>query len=245
MRIDILTLFPSMFAGPFDESIIARAVARGLISIHLHNIRDWAMDRHRTVDDTPYGGGAGMVIRADLLGRAIEAVRALDRPGPVVLLTPQGRLLTHAVARQLAAWPRLILVCGRYEGVDERVRALHVDEEISIGDYVLTGGELPAMVLVDAVARLVPGVVDAESLEHESHAAGLLEYPHYTRPARYHGLGVPSVLLSGHHGEIARWRREQALRRTYLRRPELLARAGLEKADRAFLRELGWKDTEE
>jgi tRNA (guanine37-N1)-methyltransferase len=241
MRIDILTLFPSMFAGPFDESIIARAIQQGLVTIHLHNIRDWATDRHRTVDDTPYGGGAGMIMRPDVLGRAIEAVRALDRRALVVLLTPQGRLLSHEVARQLAAWPRLILVCGRYEGVDERVRALHVDEEISIGDYVLTGGELPAMVLVDVVARLVPGVVDAESLEHESHAAGLLEYPQYTRPARYAGLGVPPVLLSGHHAEIARWRREQALRRTYLRRPDLLERVHLEK-DRALFSSAGGKE---
>lgn len=238
MRIDILTLFPEMFAGPLGHSIIGRAIAQGLVQIHLHNIRDYARDRHRTVDDTPYGGGAGMVMKADVLGAAIEAVRALDTPSPVTLLTPQGRLFSQALAQEMAGRERLILVCGHYEGVDERVRLLHVDEEISIGDYVLTGGELPAMVVVDAVVRLLPGVLDQESLLLESHHQGLLEHPHYTRPAVYGGLGIPSTLLSGHHAEIARWRREQALRRTLLRRPELLSRAELTPADRAYLNNL-------
>lgn len=245
MRIDILTLFPEMFAGPFDRSILARAVAQGLVQIHLHNIRDHARDRHRTVDDTPYGGGAGMVIKADVLGRAIEAVRALGEPATVTLLTPQGRLFEQRRAREMAGRERLILVCGHYEGVDERIRPLHVDEEISIGDYVLTGGELAAMVVVDAVVRLLPGVLDAASPLQESHHQGLLEHPHYTRPAVYGGLGIPPTLLSGHHAEIARWRREQALRRTFLRRPELLARARLTAEDQAYLRALGWKPPED
>ncbi len=243
MRIDILTLFPGMFEGPFSESIIRRAVEEGRVQIFLHNIRDWAADRHRTVDDTPYGGGAGMVLKPDVLGQAITAVRALDRPAPVILLTPQGRLLTQPLVAELAGRPRLILLCGHYEGVDERVRLLHVDEEVSIGDYVLTGGELPAMVLVDAVVRLLPGVLDAESLAAESHQQGLLEHPHYTRPATYGGLGIPPVLLSGHHAEIARWRRREALRRTFWRRPDLLARAPLTAEDIAFLRTLGWEGT--
>ncbi len=241
MRIDVLTLFPGMFAGPFGESIVGRAVQRGLVEICLHNIRDWAADRHHTVDDTPYGGGAGMVMKAEPLGAAIEAVHALADPAPVILLTPQGRLLTQALVQQLSCRPRLILVCGHYEGIDERVRVLHIDEEVSIGDYVLTGGELPAMVLADAVIRLIPGVLDEESPLQESHHEGLLEYPHYTRPAEYGGLIIPPTLLSGHHAEIARWRRREALRRTLLRRPELLERAELTKKDQEFLGELGWE----
>ena len=242
MRIDILTLFPGMFTGPFSESIVRRAVEEGRVQIFLHNIRDWATDRHRTVDDTPYGGGAGMVLKPEVLGRAIRAVRALAEPAPVILLTPQGRPFHQRLAAELAGRPRLILLCGHYEGVDERVRLLHVDEEVSIGDYVLTGGELPAMVLVDAVVRLLPGVLDQESLAAESHHQGLLEYPHYTRPATYGGLTVPPILLSGHHAEIACWRRREALRRTFLRRPDLLAVAPLTAEDRAFLRTLGWTE---
>ncbi len=245
MRVDILTLFPEMFAGPFGESIVGRATQRGLVEICLHNTRDWAIDRHRTVDDTPYGGGAGMVMKAEPLGAAIEAVRALAGPAPVILLTPQGRPLTQALAQQLSCRPRLILVCGHYEGIDERVRVLHIDEEISIGDYVLTGGELPAMVLADAVIRLIPGVLDEESTLQESHHDGLLEHPHYTRPAEYGGLVIPPTLLSGHHAEIARWRRREALRRTLLRRPELLEKAELDKKDREFLRGLGWGGQDE
>ncbi len=238
MRIDILTLFPEMFAGPLGESIVGRAAREGRVEILLHNIRDWAHDRHRTVDDYPYGGGAGMVLKAEPLGAAIEAVRRMGRPAPVILLTPQGRLLRQPLVEELAGRPRLILVCGHYEGVDERVRLLHVDEEVSIGDYVLTGGEVPAMVLVDAVVRLLPGVIEGASLEQESHHSNLLEHPHYTRPATYHGLTVPPVLLSGHHAEIVRWRRHQSLRRTLLRRPDLLEEAAITPEERAFLEEL-------
>jgi tRNA (guanine37-N1)-methyltransferase len=245
MRIDILTLFPDMFTSPFGQSIVGRAVERGHVRILLHNIRDWASGRHRTVDDSPYGGGAGMVMKADVLGAAIAAVRAQAEPAPVILLTPQGCLLTQSLAAELAGRPRLILVCGHYEGVDERVRLLHVDEEISIGDYVLTGGELPAMVLVDTVVRLLPGVLDQESLLLESHHPGLLEYPHYTRPAVQGGLAVPPVLISGHHAEVARWRRREALRRTLLRRPDMLARLRLTPEDEDFLHRLGWQPFKE
>lgn len=224
-RIDILTLFPGMFAGPFAESIVARAVAAGVVEIHLHNLRDWSTDRHRTVDDAPYGGGAGMVLKPEPLFRAIGDLQAQagEPPTHVVLMTPQGTVLTQKVVASLAARPHLLLVCGHYEGVDERVRAHAVDEEISIGDYVLSGGELPAMVLVDAVVRLLPGALGSpESAQEESHAAGLLEYPHYTRPVEFRGWRVPDVLLSGHHAQIARWRHEQAKERTKARRPDLL-----------------------
>lgn len=241
MRIDILTLFPGMFQGPLGESIVGRAVEAGQVQLCLHNIRDWAGDRHRTVDDTPYGGGAGMVMKADVLGAAIEAIRSLGERAPVTLLTPQGRPLTQEVVRELAGRPRLILVCGHYEGIDERARLLHVDDEISIGDYVLTGGELPAMVVIDAVVRLLPGVLDDESLLQDSHHQGLLEYPHYTRPASYGGLGIPPKLLSGHHAEIERFRRQESLRRTLLRRPDLLDHAPLSAQDIAYLRTLGWE----
>lgn len=246
MRFDILTLFPAMFQGPLTESILKRAQQAGRIEIHLHDIRQWTTDRHRTADDTPYGGGAGMVMKAEPLAAAIRAVRATDdRPGVTILLTPDGELLTQQIVRELATLPRLLLVCGHYEGIDERVRETLIDRELSIGDYVLTGGELAAMVVVDAVARLVPGVIDSESIVEESHSDFLLEYPHYTRPAVWEGRAVPPVLLSGHHGEIARWRRAERLRRTLARRPDLLARAAvagvLTKADLALLAELGWR----
>lgn len=246
MRFDILTLFPAMFQGPLTESILKRAQQAGRIEIHLHDIRQWTTDRHRTADDTPYGGGAGMVMKAEPLAAAIRAVRATDdRPGVTILLTPDGELLTQQIVRELATLPRLLLVCGHYEGIDERVRETLIDRELSVGDYVLTGGELAAMVVVDAVARLVPGVIDSESIVEESHSDFLLEYPHYTRPAVWEGRAVPPVLLSGHHGEIARWRRAERLRRTLARRPDLLARAAvagvLTKADLALLAELGWR----
>jgi tRNA (guanine37-N1)-methyltransferase len=235
-----------MFQGPLTESILKRAQQAGRIEIHLHDIRQWTTDRHRTADDTPYGGGAGMVMKAEPLAAAIRAVRAADeRPGVTILLTPDGELLTQQIVRELATLPRLLLVCGHYEGIDERVRETLIDRELSIGDYVLTGGELAAMVVVDAVARLVPGVIDSESIVEESHSDFLLEYPHYTRPAVWEGRAVPPVLLSGHHGEIARWRRAERLRRTLVRRPDLLARAAaagvLTKADLALLAELGWR----
>jgi tRNA (guanine37-N1)-methyltransferase len=244
MRFDILTLFPGMFAGPLGESILKRAQQAGHISVGLHNIRDWATDRHRTADDAPYGGGAGMVMKAVPLAAAIRAVLASEAP-PVILLSPDGELFTQAVAAELAAEPRVILVCGHYEGLDERVREALITRELSIGDYVLTGGELAAMVVVDAVARLVPGVIDGESIAEESHSDGLLEYPHYTRPAAWEGREVPAVLTSGHHGEVARWRRRERLRRTLARRPDMLARAHaqglLDTKDLAYLAELGWR----
>ena len=226
-RIDILTLFPEMFQGPLDASIVARAREQGLVEIALHNIRDWAFDKHRRVDDEPYGGGAGMVMKPEPLFAAVEAVQQqADSQAHVVLLTPQGRLLTQEVVEELAAMPRLLLVCGRYEGVDERVREHLVDDEVSIGDYVLSGGEPAAIVLVDALVRRIPEALgNEESLDEESHARGLLEYAHYTRPAEFRGWQVPDVLLSGDHPEVETWRRRQGLLRTAKRRPDLHSRA--------------------
>ena len=224
MHFDILTLFPEMFAGPLGTSIIGKAREKGLLSVDLRNIRDYALDKHAIVDDTPYGGGAGMVLKADVLVRAIEAVKG-DEPAPVVYLTPQGRLFDQQLAAELAQLPRLILLCGHYEEIDERVRQKWIDREISIGDYVLTGGELPAMVVIDAVARLLPGVLgDSTSAEQDSFQTGLLDHPHYTRPAEFRGMQVPEVLLSGNHELIRRWRLKESLRRTLLRRPDLLQR---------------------
>ena len=227
MRVDVLTLFPEAFAGPLDVSIIKRARDNGDLDLHLHQIRDHATDRHRSVDDYPFGGGHGMVMKVDVLDDALSHVQAQDeQPATVVYLSPQGKRLDDALVRELAIEPRLALVCGRYEGVDERFIEHFVDVEVSIGDYILTGGELPAMVLIDAVARHIPGVLGAErSSEDESFAEGLLEHPQYTRPAEYKGWSVPEVLLSGHHENIERWKREQRLRRTRERRPDLLADA--------------------
>ncbi|MBI2856397.1 MAG: tRNA (guanosine(37)-N1)-methyltransferase TrmD [Chloroflexi bacterium] len=249
MNIHILSLFPEMFRGPFDESIVKRAVERGLVSIHIHNIRDYAEDRHRIVDDYPFGGGGGMVMKPEPLFHAVEAVRSvIESEGgdqqatqaAVVLLSPQGNLLTQETAQDLSQRQALILICGHYEGVDERVREHLVDLEISIGDYVLSGGELPAMVLVDALVRLVPGAVgDSLSIEDDSHASGLLQFPQYTRPAEYCGWPVPPVLLSGNHEEVRKWRRRQAFLRTRQRRPDLLAKAPLSPEDRRFLEEQG------
>jgi tRNA (guanine37-N1)-methyltransferase len=246
MRFDVLTLFPEMFTGPLQESIIKRAQERGLISVHLHNIRDYATGRHRITDDAPYGGGGGMVMKPEPIFAAVEAVLGDEKGVPVILLSPQGRLFTHEVARELSRYPRLVLICGRYEGVDERVREHLATDEISIGDYVLSGGELAAMVIIDAVTRLLPGVLgDPGATFEDSYAWGLLEYPHYTRPAVFRGWAVPEVLLSGNHAAIARWRREQALRRTLERRPDLLERAPLTEEDRAFLARLGWRKSPE
>lgn len=230
MRIDILTLFPEMFQGPFSVSILKRAIDRGLVSINIHNIRDYAHDKHRTVDDYAYGGGAGMILKPEPIFETVESITSDVKPAKgdlsVILLTPQGRLFSQQIAQELSAYGHLILICGRYEGVDERVREHLVTDEISIGDYVLSGGELAAMVVVDAVVRLLPGVLGSEaSLREDSHISGLLEYPQYTRPAVFRGWAVPEVLLSGNHAEIAKWRREQAIRRTRERRPELLDRA--------------------
>lgn len=238
MHFDILTLFPEMFAGPLGTSIIGKAREKGLLSVDLRNIRDYALDKHAIVDDTPYGGGAGMVLKADVLVRAIEAVKG-DEPAPVVYLTPQGRLFDQQLAAELAQLPRLILLCGHYEEIDERVRQKWIDREISIGDYVLTGGELPAMVVIDAVARLLPGVLgDSISAEQDSFQTGLLDHPHYTRPAEFRGMQVPEVLLSGNHELIRRWRLKESLRRTLLRRPDLLQRKELSEEERQILAEL-------
>ncbi len=221
MDIDIITLFPGMFRGPLEESILARAVEKGLLQIRVHNLREFASGRHQVVDDYPFGGGPGMVMKPEPIFAAVESIRR--EGGRVVLMTPQGRPFRQAIAREFAQEQQLVLLAGHYEGVDERVRQHLVDDELSIGDYVLTGGELAAMVVCDAVARLIPGVLGAgESTVEESFAAGVLEYPQYTRPAEFRGWRVPEVLLSGDHARVARWRREQSLLRTLHRRPELL-----------------------
>lgn len=235
MRIHILTLFPNMFDGPFGESIIKRAIDRGLVQIAIYNIRDYTSDRHHVVDDYPYGGGRGMVLKPEPIFEAVEAIKG-NSEMPVILLTPQGRLFDQKVAQELAKYEEMILICGHYEGVDERVREHLVTDEISIGDYVLSGGELAAMVVVDAVVRQLPGALGAEgAVTDDSHSSGLLEYPQYTRPRVFRGWEVPPVLLSGNHAEIARWRREQSLLRTLRRRPDLLERADLSPEERRLL----------
>ena len=239
MRIDIVTLFPELVGGPLGTSIVGRAAASGLVEYRVHDLRDHGLGRHRSVDDYPYGGGAGMVMRPEPVFAAVEPLRAAG--AHVVLLDPAGERLGDGLARELAALPHLALVCGRYEGIDERIRTI-VDREVSIGDYVLTGGELPALVLVDAIVRLVPGVISEASHAGDSFASGLLEYPQYTRPERFGDLQVPSVLLSGHHGEVERWRRREALRRTLERRPDLLDGAELDPEDRAVLDDLRGED---
>jgi tRNA (guanine37-N1)-methyltransferase len=239
MKFHLLTLFPGMFSGPLTESILKRAQENGLLEVALHNIRDYASDKHRTTDDYPYGGGAGMVMKVEPLAACLEAVRTTAPRAKVVLTSPRGTVFTQEVAQDLAAEPELIVICGRYEGVDERVKELFVDHELSIGDYVLTGGELAAMVVIDAVTRLLPGVLGSEeSAVDESFSAGLLEYPQYTRPPEFRGLNVPDVLLSGNHAVIARWRHQQALRRTWQSRPDLLRSAILSPEDKAYLQRL-------
>jgi tRNA (guanine37-N1)-methyltransferase len=259
MRFDIFTLFPGIFEGPVRESMIKRAIDAGLLDVQLHNIRDYAAGRHQVTDDYPYGGGGGMVMKPEPVFAAVESVLGLevgnwkleDRVGadsvasnfqpptsniPIILLTPQGRVFNQRIAYELAQYDRVALICGRYEGFDERIREHLATDEISIGDFVLTGGELAALVVLDAVIRLKPGTLgDPEGASDDSHASGLLEYPHYTRPPEFRGWGVPEVLLSGDHAKVDRWRREQALRRTWLRRPEMLAAVELTKADRVFL----------
>jgi tRNA (guanine37-N1)-methyltransferase len=230
VHIDIFTLFPEMFQGPFNFSILKRAIDHGLVSMNIHNIRDYTHDKHHTVDDYAYGGGAGMILKPEPIFEAVESIKSNIKPEigelPVILLTPQGRLFSQQIAQELSAYSHLILICGRYEGVDERVREHLVTDEISIGDYVLSGGELAAMVVVDTVVRLLPGVLGSEaSLMEDSHVDGLLEYPQYTRPVEYRGWSVPGVLLSGNHAQIAKWRREQSIQRTSERRPELLDKA--------------------
>jgi len=245
MHFDILTLFPSMFRGPLEESILKRAQESGRLSVTLHNIRDYTTDKHHVTDDTPYGGGGGMVMKPEPIFAAVEAILEKDTDAPVILLSPQGRLFTQDIAFELARSQlgrqrqRILLICGRYEGVDERVRQHLVTDEISIGDYVLTGGELAAMVVVDSVTRLLPGVLgDPGAALDDSHASGLLEGPHYTRPAVFREWQTPDVLRSGNHAAVARWHREQALRRTAERRPDLLDRADLTPQDREFLAKL-------
>ncbi len=236
MHFDIFTLFPGMFQGPFSESILKRAQERGLLSIALHNIRDATTDRHHIVDDYPYGGGAGMVMKPEPIFASIEAVY---QGGPIILMTPQGRTFNQQIARELAQESRVSLLCGHYEGIDERVCRHLVTDEISIGDYVLTGGELAAMIVVDAVSRLMPGVLTEGSAEDESHSNNLLEYPQYTRPPEFRGWRVPDILLSGHHAQITRWQRKEALRKTRQRRPDLFARLDLSsKQDIKLLKEL-------
>lgn len=244
LRFDIFTLFPGMFAGPLGESILRRAQAAGLIDIHVHDIRTWTTDRHRTADDTPYGGGAGMVMRAEPIVAGVESLpqpTGTDRPR-VLVMAAGGRAFNQAMAHELADAAGIVLICGHYEGIDERAIETLDAEPVSVGDYVLTGGELPAMVITDAVARLVPGVIDAESIRQESFGDGLLEYPHYTRPETFRGRPVPPVLLSGHHARIDAWRREQSIRRTARQRPDLLRlaseRGHLSDADRALARDL-------
>jgi len=244
MHIDILTLFPEMFDSPFSASILKRAIDRKLVSISLHNIRDRTHDKHHTVDDYAYGGGIGMVLKPEPIFETVESIKSgyADQESsqlPVILLTPQGRRFSQEIAYELSKCSHLILICGRYEGVDERVREHLVTDEISIGDYVLSGGELAAMLVVDAVARLLPGVLgSADSATDDSYATGLLEYPQYTRPALYRGWAVPQVLLSGDHAQIAKWRREQAIQRTLERRPELLDKASLRLEKRQLVNRL-------
>jgi tRNA (guanine37-N1)-methyltransferase len=239
MKFDILTLFPGMFSGPFDESIIKRAKEKQLIDIDVHNIRDWATDRHQTTDDAPYGGGAGMVMKVGPLTASIESIKALHPDSTVVLTSPRGRRLTHQVAKELSLREGLIIVCGRYEGVDERVRSLCIQDDISIGDVVLSGGEIAAMAIVDAVTRLIPDVLgNEESAEGDSFGDGLLEFPHYTRPPEFRGLTVPEILLSGNHELIRKWRRQESLRSTILHRPDLMTGFDLTREDRLLLAEL-------
>lgn len=235
MRIEVVTLFPDLFEVPLRTSIVGRAAERGLVEFAVHDLREHGLGRHRSVDDYPYGGGAGMVMRPEPLHAAVEPLR--EAGAHVILLDPTGERLEDALARELATRPHLALVCGRYEGVDERARTL-ADREVSIGDYVLTGGELPALVLIDAVVRLVPGVIEAASHEDDSFASGLLEHPQYTRPEEFRGRRVPAVLLSGDHGEVERWRRREALRRTMARRPDLLQQVDLTDDDRRLLDQL-------
>ena len=241
MRIHVITLFPEMFGAPLAASVLGRARARGVVEFSLHQLRDYATDRHLQVDDTPYGGGQGMVMKPEPLVAALEHVCAPEKPRRI-LLSARGALFDQRRAEALARESALCLVCGRYEGVDERVAA-HVDEELSIGDYVLSGGEIAALAVIDAVVRLLPGALgNPASATDESHTTGLLEHPQFTRPEDFRGARPPAVLLSGDHAAIARWRREEALRVTFARRPDLLTRTSLDADDRAFLRTLGWRD---
>jgi len=245
MQFEVFTLLPEVFPPYLESSILKRAAQRGLIGVNVHNIRDYTHDKHHTTDDTPYGGGGGMVMKPEPVFEAIESVLGLAphlsplEPAtdtPIILLTPQGRVFDQRIAEELSGHDRIALLCGRYEGVDERVREHLVTDEISIGDYVLTGGELPAMMIIDAVSRLIPGVLgDPTGAEDDSHSMGLLEYPHYTKPSEFRGWKVPEVLISGDHAKIEKWRREQALARTLSKRPDMLEKADLSEADKKFI----------
>ncbi|GAB4541312.1 MAG: tRNA (guanosine(37)-N1)-methyltransferase TrmD [Anaerolineales bacterium] len=239
MQFDVFTLLPEVFMPYLETSILKRALQRGLIDVRLHNIRDYAKDKHHTTDDAPYGGGGGMVMKVEPIFDAVESVLGTERDFPVILLTPQGRAFNQNVAQELSQYSRIALICGRYEGFDERIREHLVTDEISIGDYVLTGGELPALMMIDAVSRLLPDVLgDPTGAQDDSHAMGLLEYPHYTRPPEFRGWKIPDVLLTGDHAKIERWRREQALLRTLKKRPDMLQTAELTAQDLKFLQSL-------
>ena len=238
-RFDVFTLFPEMLQPYLSVSILQRAIENGLMRVDLHNIRDWTADKHHITDDAPYAGGGGMVMKPDPIFAAVESVLGDPPDCPVILLTPQGRPFDQRVAFELSKFDHLAMICGRYEGVDERVREHLVSDEISIGDFVVTGGELPALILIDALTRLIPGALgDPDAAQDDSHASGLLEYPHYTRPPEFRGWKVPEVLLSGNHAEITKWRRQQALLRTWKRRPEMLEKIELTKEDQKFLQSL-------
>lgn len=240
MKFDIVTIFPRMIEAALAEGVVSRGIASGVLDAKVHDLRDYAKDRHRSVDDVPYGGGPGMVMKLEPLVRAVEEIRsARGTPDTVILLSPQGARFAQAEAVRLSTLSHIVLLCGRYEGMDERVAELLGAEELSLGDFVVSGGELPAMIIVDAVSRLIPGVVgDEQSVVEDSFASGLLDHPHYTRPAEFAGLKVPDVLLSGHHAEVRRWRRKAALARTLDRRPDLIERAALGDEDRALLEEI-------
>ena len=248
MQFEVFTLLPEVFPSYLDTSILKRARERGLIRVNVHNIRDYTHDKHHTTDDTPYGGGGGMVMKPEPVFEAIETVLGinpppatpeLEPPLPIILLTPQGRVFNQSIAKELSQHSKIVLLCGRYEGIDERIRQNLVTDEISIGDYVLTGGEIPALILIDAISRLLPDVLgDPTGAEDDSHAMGLLEYPHYTRPPEFRGNKVPDVLLSGDHAKIDKWRREQALERTFKKRPDMLEKADLSEADKKFIKSL-------
>jgi tRNA (guanine37-N1)-methyltransferase len=246
MQFDVFTLFPGLILPYLEESILLRARENGLIQVSVHDIRAWTSDRHHVTDEPPYGGGGGMVMKCGPVFSAVESVLGSPPACPLILLTPQGRVFNQRVARELCDMPRIALLCGRYEGFDERIRERLVTDQISLGDYVLTGGELPALAIIDAVSRLIPGVLgDPDGAEDDSHATGLLEYPHYTRPVDYRGWKVPEVLLSGDHARIARWRREQSLLRTLRNRPEMLETAPLSDMDRRTLRLLRGEEVED
>src|SRR3954464_15401269 len=240
MKFDIVTIFPKVIGAALAEGVVGRGIASGLVDLQVHDLREFTTDRHRSVDDVPYGGGPGMVMMPGPLVKAVEKIRATrGAPESVIVTSPQGRAFTQREAERLARLGHVALLCGRYEGMDERVLSLVGAEELSIGDYVLSGGELPALVIVDAVGRLVPGVVgDEQSVEEDSFSRGLLDYPHYTRPAEFAGLKVPDVLLSGHHADVRRWRKKTALARTLERRPDLIESASLDEEDRALLEEI-------